>query len=210
MCGTISGGKRHACSASFSYTYPYGHHNVQSFIHTVAVPHSISLFTFFNGSSSEAGNTLLSTAQLPTGYRNSGYRKVRQEGWIFPANATQAQLPPGASLSDMQPLNMWRKPAVPVLTCAGADSQTGAVCVADADWVHGRRALPHTAWLSRPSTTQQSCAMACHTAGFAFSGVEAGSACFCGPVVPKTKKVRECPLIETSGDAVPETQLRCK
>ena len=130
------------------------------------------------------GNTLLSTTHLPAGYEHSGYRNVRQEGWIFPANVTQSQLPPGASLADMQPLNLWRKPAArvrvrfhiirnariktvckyqscmvsklriiwkqTVLTCSGADSETGAVCVADADWVHGRRALPHTAWLNRP------------------------------------------------------------
>ena len=114
MCGTLSGGKRRACSEAFRYTYPYGHHNVQSFVHTVAVPHSLPLYTWYNGSTSEPGNTLLSTAHLPAGYEHSGYRNVRQEGWIFPADVTQSQLPPGASLSDMRPLNLWRKPAARV------------------------------------------------------------------------------------------------
>ena len=46
MCGSLSGGQRKACAAAFQYSYPYGHHNIQSWLHTAEVPHSIELVTW--------------------------------------------------------------------------------------------------------------------------------------------------------------------
>ena len=34
---------------------------------------------------------------------------MRSEGFIFPPNLTQAMLPPGALMSEMRPLKLWRK-----------------------------------------------------------------------------------------------------
>ena len=93
-------------------------------------------------------------------------------------------LPAGASLADTRPLRLWRQPSARMGTrCAGAADSRTAACVADADWVHGSRALPHTAWIGGPrgsTTTQEGCASACHAAGFAFAGVEAWDANYGG------------------------------
>ncbi len=190
MCGALKGGQRKACAADFQYVYEYGHHNVQSWLHTARVPHSIELITWYNGSTTTPGNTLLGTTVLPTGYEGQNYRRVRHEGWILPPNATQAMLPAGANLADMQPLRLWRRPIVTnSSSCDGAADNRTSVCVADANWVHGKRAMPYTAWIFKPTATQDRCATACHSAGFAFAGVEAGSACFCGHALPMSKRL---------------------
>lgn len=204
MCGALTGGQRKACASDFQYVYEYGHHNVQSWLHTARVPHSIELVTWYNGSTTTPGNTLLGTSgAVPTGYEGHNYSRVRHEGWIFPPNVTQAMLPAGANLADMQPLRLWRQPSTTNRSnCAGSADNRTDTCVADANWVHGKRAMPYTAWINEPTTTQDRCVTACHTAGFAFAGVEAGSACFCGDAIPMSKRLpwSSCEAVRCAGN----------
>ena len=68
MCDPVVGrgpAKAPRCSAAFTYALPYGHHTIQSWTHTQRVPHSVALFTFYNGTTTTDGNTLLSTEPLP-------------------------------------------------------------------------------------------------------------------------------------------------
>jgi hypothetical protein len=112
MCDPVVGrgpAKAPRCSAAFTYALPYGHHTIQSWTHPQRVPHAVALFTFYNGTTTTDGNTLLSTEPLPARYAHSSYKSVRSEGFIFPPNLTQAMLPPGALMSEMRPLKLWRK-----------------------------------------------------------------------------------------------------
>ena len=138
-------------------------------------------------------------------------------------------LPAGATLEDMQPLKLWRKRPTNIteVTCkpaALAPTATTA-CVDDSSWVHGERSLPHTMWLNNPATTQESCAEACYKStsagddgnagsssssssssrqGFAYAGVEAGAACFCGQAFPtsvKTLPWSACKAMQCAGNS---------
>ena len=125
MCGEIlPNGTRRACGSSFAYASPYLHHNIQGWVHSVQSAGTVPLATYYNGTSSHGGNTLLwAEASLvagsaagggaPHGKRPPqlpccGYRRVRTEGFVYPPSLVQRQLPPGVDLgSDLHPLTLW-------------------------------------------------------------------------------------------------------
>jgi hypothetical protein len=111
MCGNKgTGGAETQCTAPFDYKLPLGHHNIQSWVHTVHVPGSVELWTWYNGSTAHDGNTLLSVDPPSSAWN---YTKVRSEGFIFPANATEGQLPPGATMDEMYLMTIWASATSP-------------------------------------------------------------------------------------------------